>query len=280
MASKNIILRVYLSKNIHHSSVIKTHNLTIMVMFSQVCSQTQLLIVEIKENEVLWTGVCRNSYEQWDVKPNLVSICSWSSRLFTPESRPIINQAVTLSLSVSGEGSLRQLVPLIWWILSTLHISLLCLSVPVQAYAILRTVTHFKMAFHSQQTSINTLILLSRFFILPTYAVLHLYFEPIGCDRFTTLERSVIVCWFCTAHPNTLEASDILAKGMNHRTAVDGWKREFEQAKVFWLTDLPRSSSVGCFFPLAVQGSQWLFCIPLYCLAAKRSKAECQTSPN
>lgn len=102
MASKNIILRVYLSKNIHHSSVIKTHNLTIMLMFSQVCSQTQLLIEKIKENEVLWTGVCRNSYEQWDVKPNLVSICSWSSRLFTPERRPIINQAVTLSLRLWG----------------------------------------------------------------------------------------------------------------------------------------------------------------------------------
>ncbi len=43
-------------------------------------------------------------YKQWDIKPNLVSICSWSSRLFTLESHPIINQAVTLSLSL-GKGA-------------------------------------------------------------------------------------------------------------------------------------------------------------------------------
>lgn len=43
-------------------------------------------------------------YKQWDIKPNLVSICSWSSHLFTLESRPIINQAVTLSLSL-GKGA-------------------------------------------------------------------------------------------------------------------------------------------------------------------------------
>ncbi len=43
-------------------------------------------------------------YKQWDIKPNLVSICSWSSRLFTLKSHPIINQAVTLSLSL-GKGA-------------------------------------------------------------------------------------------------------------------------------------------------------------------------------